>query len=145
MWPGTASFDFLGMKLGVAWDSLILGMRLGVAWDSLILGTRLGVAWDSLILGTRLGVEWVPPVLTIHIKDVEHSVDHGRIQWRPNADLGSPGKLLLRDRGAGNGEHHHGDGEVIQGVEQLAEIIELGKGNALQECACVCVCVCVGV
>ena len=43
-----------------------------------------------------------------------------------------PGKLLRRDGLVGQGVHPHGDLEVVQVVQEEAEVLELVEGDALQ-------------
>ena len=69
--------------------------------------------------------------LTVFVKDFKHGANEVRIQGLPQTDVCGSSKFLLGDRLPGDGVHCHGNGEVLQRVEQLAKVIELLERDSL--------------
>ena len=69
--------------------------------------------------------------LTVFVKDFKHGANEVRIQGLPQTDLCGSSKFLLGDRLPGDGVHCHGNGEVLERVEQLAKVIELLERDSL--------------
>lgn len=70
-------------------------------------------------------------VVVVHVKDLEDGVDQVTCQLQARGHVHSPPKLILANGATGKVVHLHGDGKVLQVVEELEEGAELVEGDAL--------------